>query len=110
MRNGNGPAIRLAAMLLALALGDVDTARQHLCLLQRPWTAAEDKLVMRLPPGIAARYVKRTPRAVELRRIHLGLVAGRWPQSPLIHIAVLLAYAGIAYAICVVLARKRFST
>jgi lipooligosaccharide transport system permease protein len=37
------------------------------------------------------------------------LVAGRWPQAPLVHLAVLIGYALVAYAIVIALARKRFS-
>ena len=38
------------------------------------------------------------------------LVAGAWPPSPLIHIGVLIAYAAVAYAIALLLARRRFSS
>ena len=37
------------------------------------------------------------------------LVAGRWPESPLVHVAVLIGYALVAYVIVIALARKRFS-
>jgi lipooligosaccharide transport system permease protein len=37
------------------------------------------------------------------------LVAGRWPSQVLIHLAVLLAYAGVGYAIAIMYARRRFS-
>jgi lipooligosaccharide transport system permease protein len=38
------------------------------------------------------------------------LVAGQWPRSALVHVAVLIGYAGAAYWIAIMLARKRFST
>lgn len=38
------------------------------------------------------------------------LVAGSWPSSPLVHIAVLLGYAAVAYTIALTLARRRFSS
>src|SRR5262245_37421783 len=37
------------------------------------------------------------------------LVAGRWPAAPLLHVAVLIGYAVVAYVIVIALARKRFS-
>jgi len=38
------------------------------------------------------------------------LVAGGWPQQPLVHVAVLIGYAALAYSIALVLARRRFSS
>ena len=38
------------------------------------------------------------------------LVAGDWPADALAHLAVLVAYAGVAYGIAIVFARRRFST
>jgi lipooligosaccharide transport system permease protein len=37
------------------------------------------------------------------------LVAGNWPTNVPIHIAVLLAYAVLGYAIALYFARRRFS-
>jgi lipooligosaccharide transport system permease protein len=37
------------------------------------------------------------------------LVAGRWPDHPLVHIAVLLGYAAAGYMIALRFARKRFT-
>jgi lipooligosaccharide transport system permease protein len=37
------------------------------------------------------------------------LVAGRWPDHPLVHIAVLLGYAAAGYLIALRFARKRFT-
>ena len=37
------------------------------------------------------------------------LVAGSWPTSVLVHVAVLLAYAAAGYAIALYFARRRFT-
>lgn len=38
------------------------------------------------------------------------LVVGQWPADAALHLAVLVAYAGVAYWIAIASARKRFST
>jgi lipooligosaccharide transport system permease protein len=57
-------------------------------------------------PVLAVAQALPLYHGVELVR---PLVAARWPQQPLLHVAVLIGYAAVAYAIAVVLARKRFS-
>ena len=37
------------------------------------------------------------------------LVAGRWPTSVLVHVAVLIAYAAAGYGIALYFARRRFT-
>jgi hypothetical protein len=41
--------------------------------LCRPWTAAEDRLLVRLPPAVAELYLRRTPASLKARRRTLGL-------------------------------------
>jgi hypothetical protein len=45
----------------------------------RPWTPAEDRLIMRLPPAVASRYIRRSEDAINQRRKKLGLHKDRVP-------------------------------
>lgn len=59
-------------------------------------------------PGPVLAVARALPlyHGVELVR---PLVAGRWPADPLVHLAVLLAYAAAGYMIALRFARKRFT-
>jgi hypothetical protein len=39
----------------------------------RPWTKADDRLVMRMPPAVASRYIGRSEDAINQRRKKVGL-------------------------------------
>jgi lipooligosaccharide transport system permease protein len=63
--------------------------------------------VERLPgPLVAVAQALPLYHGVELVR---PLVAGRFPDSVLLHVLVLLAYAAAGYAAAIYFARKRFS-
>lgn len=64
--------------------------------------------VAQLPPWLqAVAQLLPLTHAVALAR---PLLLGHWPQSPLLHIAVLLAYAAAGAYVAIVLTRKRLLT
>jgi lipooligosaccharide transport system permease protein len=58
-------------------------------------------------PVLAVAQALPLYHGVELVR---PLVAGNWPTSVLVHVAVLIAYAAAGYGIALHFARRRFTT
>jgi len=94
----------LLCMLAALVAG---CATPSLTPEEMQADVAGFRLPQQLPaPVLAVAQALPLYHGVQLVR---PLVAGHWPEHSLLHIGVLVAYAGAGYIIALHFARKRFS-
>jgi lipooligosaccharide transport system permease protein len=104
-----GLAFSAVGMIMTVLAKNWDFFSFYLTLVMTPMTMISGVFfpAEQLPaPVLAAAQALPLYHGVQLVR---PLVAGHWPQSVLLHMGVLLAYAAAGYMIALHFARKRFT-
>src|SRR3954470_3251333 len=104
-----GLAFAAVGMIMTVLAKNWDFFSFYMTLIMTPMTMVSGVFfpAEQLPkPVLAVAQALPLYHGIELVR---PLVAGSWPTSVPVHLAVLLAYAAAAYAIALYFARRRFS-
>src|SRR3954471_6638344 len=105
-----GLAFAAVGLIMTVLAKNWDFFSFYMTLIMTPMTMISGVFfpAEQLPaPVLAVAQALPLYHGIELVR---PLVAGSWPTSVLVHVAVLLAYAAAGYAMTLVFARRRFST
>jgi lipooligosaccharide transport system permease protein len=104
-----GLAFAAVGLIMCVLARNWDFFSFYMTLIMTPMTMISGVFFPadQLPrPVLAVAQALPLYHGVELVR---PMVAGRLPNDALLHVAVLLAYAGVGYAIAIMFARRRFS-
>jgi len=104
-----GLAFAAVGLIMTVLAKNWDFFSFYMTLIMTPMTMISGVFfpAEQLPaPVLAVAQALPLYHGIELVR---PLVAGSWPTSVLVHLAVLLAYAAAGYAIALYFARRRFS-